>query len=115
MINIGWFSEMECHSDNGSIKEYICENVDYDKEMIINYLSQGNKIASCPRKAIDCISGEKISESFCVMSDGTYCWGDFLLYHIRKYNIKLPHGFINKVAIEEARRICNKCEYSDLE
>ena len=96
MIDVGWFSEMKCHSDNGSIKEHIIENVNYDKAKILNYLKSCKRIAVCPRSAIDCLTGEVISQSFSVYDDGEFCWGDFLLYHIEKYCIKLPQAFINK-------------------
>ena len=99
MIDIGWFSELKCNSNNGSIKEHINNNIKYDKNKVVDYLSDESKrIAGCPRAAIDCITGEKISDSFSVFSDGEYCWGDFLIYHIKKYNIKLPKKLINKAS-----------------
>ena len=64
MIDVGWFSEMKCHSDNGSIKEHIIENVNYDKAKMLNYLKSCKRIAVCHRSAIDCLTGEVISQSF---------------------------------------------------
>lgn len=96
MIEVGFFSEMKCHSDNGSIIEHLVTKVDYDKEKVIRYLESQKRFAGCPRDAIDCITGEIISPSFSVYTDDEYSWCDFLIYHIRKYNIKLPKGLIDK-------------------
>ena len=96
MTDIGCFSEMECYADNGSIKDHIVDKIDYDKTKVINYLKSQNRIAGCPRQAIDCLTGNVISPSFSVYTDGEYRWCDFLLYHIEKYNIKLPQHLISK-------------------
>jgi hypothetical protein len=82
--------------DSGSIKKFIVEKVDYDKEKVIKYLESFGRQAVCPRRAIDCISGKEIASSYAVNDDGEYCWCDFLIYHIKKYNIKLPAGLIEK-------------------
>lgn len=96
MKHIGLFTEMKVYADSGSIKDNIVDKVDYDKNKIISYMLRQNKIASCPRAAIDCLTGKKIADSFAVYSDGEYDWCDFLIYHIEKYNIKLPKEFIEK-------------------
>lgn len=88
---------MNIFADSGSINDSIVEEVDYSKDKVIAYLSNQNRIASCPKEAIDCVTGEIISQSFSVYSDGEYDWCDFLIYHIKKYNIKLPKGLIKKV------------------
>ena len=88
---------MRVYSDTGSIEKCIVSHVDYDKEKVIEYLMSGKRIAGCPKNVIDCVTVEKISDSFSVYSDGEYDWCDFLIYHIRKYNIVLPVDFINKI------------------
>ncbi len=97
MITIGLFSEMKLYADNGSIQEHIVDKVDYDKNMVIEYLSNQKRIAGCPKTVFDCITGEKISDSFFVYNDGEYEWCDFLIYYIKKYNIALPKCFIDKI------------------
>ena len=100
--SIGFFSEMNLTAfDNGSIKEYIVDSVNYDKKKIVRYLQSFKHKASCPKQAIDCITGETISPSFLVYDDGDYCWADFLVYHIEKYNIKLNDDFIRHVYEQE--------------
>ncbi len=96
MIPIGCFSEMHIFADNGSVKEHLTDSLNYDKKKMIAYLESFKARASCPRNAIDCITGKIISQSFKVYDDGEYCWCDFLLYHIKKYNIHLPDELIKK-------------------
>ena len=97
MKAIGVFDEMHAYENCGSIKDFIVTKVDYDKKKVIDYLSSHKRIAGCPREAIDCITGKKISESFSVFSDGEFTWCDFLIYHIQKYNIALPKDFVKKI------------------
>lgn len=96
MIYLGFFSEMNCYEDNGSINDFLTDEINYDKAAVIKYLKSQKRIAGCPREAIDCISKEVISPSFSIYSDGEYEWCDFLIYHIEKYNIFLPQSFIKK-------------------
>lgn len=98
MKHIGWFSEMKIDSiDNGSVKNYISDKETYDKVQIIAYLKSQRRVAGCPRAAIDCVTGKEISPSFSVYTDGEYDWCDFLIYHIEKYNIRLPEDFIEHI------------------
>lgn len=97
MKTIGFFAEMELYADNGSIHNNLTDNVKYNKEKVIEYLKKHKRIAGCPKTAIDCVTGNKIADSFSVYNDGEYEWCDFLIYHIRKYNIILPKEFIEKV------------------
>lgn len=97
-INIGFFSEMRVSfADCGSISNYIVESVNYDKIKIIRYLESFKHIAGCPRAAIDCLTKERISDSFLIYEDDVYCWADFLIYHIKKYNIKLSEDFVQHI------------------
>ena len=97
MKSIGFFKEMNLYADVGSVRDYLIEDVNYDKQKVINYLKNQRRVAGCPRSAIDCITGEEISRSFSVYNDGEYEWCDFLIYHIEHYNIKLPKDFISKI------------------
>lgn len=88
---------MKLFQDQGPANSFIKETPRYNKSKVLEYLKSGKKIASCPRKAIDCFTGEKISDSFSIHSDGEYCWGDFLIYHLKKYDINLPREFLIKI------------------
>lgn len=97
MKYVGFFSEMKLYENMGSVKEYLVEKVSYDKQKVIEYLKNQRRIAGCPREGIDCVTGEAISPSFSVYNDGEYEWCDFLVYHIKHYNIRLPEEFIKKI------------------
>lgn len=98
MKHIGWFSEMNISAaDSGSVKNFIAEKETYDKEKVIAYLKAQKRVAGCPKAAIDCVTGEEISPSYSVYTDGEYDWCDFLIYHIEKYNVLLPQDFVEHI------------------
>lgn len=97
MIYLGFFKEMALYRDSGSVQEHLVDSVDYDKQKVIDYLSNQKAIARCPKYAIDCVTGKNIDTNFTVHNDGEYEWCNFLIYHIEKYNIKLPKEFIKKI------------------
>lgn len=97
MTNVCFFNEMMPKIGNGSINEFLVDKIDYNKDKVIAYLANGHKQASCPRDAIDCVTGEKISDNFYVFDDKEYCWCSYLAYHVKKYNIQLPKDFIKKI------------------
>ena len=96
MTDIGCFEEMHVFSNSGSVHDFIVDTVDYDIDKMAKYLTSFKRQAICPRNAIDCVTGEVISSNFKVYHDGEYRWCDFLVYHIKKYKIKLPQGLIEK-------------------
>ena len=98
MKHIGWFSEMKLSAaDNGSIREYVSDHAPYDKAEVIAYLTSQKRVSGCPKAAIDCVTGKEIAPSFSVYTDGEYDWCDFLIYHIEKYNVKLPNDFLEHI------------------
>ena len=97
MKTIGFFEEMNLYENSGPIKSHLAKQVDYNKSEVVEYLEKHKVVAVCPRRPIDCITGEEIASGFRVMSDGEYEWCDFLPYHIIKYNIRLPGEFFRKI------------------
>lgn len=56
-IYLGFFSELNLSmADNGSIKSFIIDKVDYDKAKIIRYLKNGKKESVCPKNTYDLIN-----------------------------------------------------------
>lgn len=96
MKTVGVFSEMKAFADDGPVKSFIIEEVLYDKKKIKKYLLSHKVIATCPRYAIDCVTGKEIRSSFRVITDGEFVWCDFLADHVMKYNIRLPQELIDK-------------------
>ena len=107
MKQIGFFKEMNLYANTGSINDAIVRAVNYDKSKVIAYLNNGKRIALCPRNPIDCVTGTPIGLSFSIYNDEDeeYEWGDFLVYHIRKYNIKLPDDFLMKIEKDTQEKI----------
>lgn len=107
MKQIGFFKEMNLYADTGSIKDVIVKEVNYDKSKVIAYLKDGKRMALCSRNAIDCITGNPISVSFSIYNDidQEYEWGDFLAYHIKKYNINLPDDFLKKIESDTGEKV----------
>lgn len=94
---VGFFSEMELTAyNNGSINDNIADKVDYDKDIVMYYLSSIKSIAVYPNFAIDCVTGETIDSHFTIHRDDEFVWPGCLIYHIGKYNIKLPPELISK-------------------
>ena len=87
---------LSAHQDE-SIKDYLVDSVDYDKTAVVRYMTSFKYFAGCPKYAIDCITGEEIAPSILIYKDDEYCWSNVLIYHIEKYNIKLPEKFIEKI------------------
>ena len=107
MKQVGFFREMNLYADTGSIKDFMVKEVNYDKQKVISYLKKGKRIALCPREPIDCITMDSIGLSFSIYNDADkeYEWGDFLIYHIKKYNINLPDEFLRKIEVETGEKV----------
>lgn len=97
MKSVGFFEEMNLYENNGSIKDFIVEEVHYNKEKVCEYLLNNKVVGICARHPIDIITGEEIASGFRIIVDGEYEWPDFLAYYVRKYNIKLPVKLIQKI------------------
>ena len=89
-------------ADSGSVKCFLADTTPYDKQKVIAYLKSQKRVAGCPKAAIDCVTGEQISPSYSVYTDGEYDWCDFLIYHIEKYNVLLPQDFIEHIMKQAA-------------
>ena len=98
-VPVCFFDEMNLYHKSGSIKSFISsdDTINYDKNKIIEYLSNPMHRAGCPRAGIDCLTGKEISMSFQLFDDEEYTWGDFLIYHIQHYPIILPDDFVEHI------------------
>ncbi len=102
MKSIGFFEEMRLYENNGPIKDFMVEDVNYDKEKVCHYLLNNKVMGICARRPIDSITGEEIASGFRIIADGDYEWPDFLAYYVRKYNIMLPNSFVRKIGAEKS-------------
>lgn len=111
MKTVGFFEEMKLYENDGPIRDFLVDSVDYDKDRVIEYLKSFKVTGICPRRPIDCITGEEIASGFRVIDDGEYEWCDFLPYHIEKYNIRLPEDFIKKIEADETEPLSSDGYY----
>ena len=102
---VGYFSEMNLHCDNGSIKEHLRDCVAYDKEAVCEYLKRQKILGVYPRDIIDCLTGDVIASNLTIMSDGTYKYPASLIYHVENYNIDLPDEFISNMDIDSGDKL----------
>lgn len=67
-----------------------------EKSRVHFYMRCAKCIAASSRRAHDLFTSELIQEELRVFSDGEYIWSTDTLYYFDKYNLCLPHDFINK-------------------
>ncbi len=97
MIILGQFDEFGPDFGLPSIMEFISpEPFDY-KDIIVEYMKAGQGCMASPGFVKDVITGEQVLRPFVTMHDGVYFWSSSLIYHIEKYNVRLPEAFIAHV------------------
>lgn len=88
---------LEFGSDNGlSIKDYFQNQPYKGQKAIAEYLRRGHAKMSAPGCSYDVVSGEMISASLDILTDGEYSWDSSLSYYVEKYNMRLPKEFEEK-------------------
>jgi hypothetical protein len=80
-----------------SMKEDFSEESSPLASRIIAYLDSGEVILASPSRSVDVFSGEMIGHTKCIRTDGTFSWSDSLSYYVRKYNLRLPAEFLDKI------------------
>ena len=95
--HVGWFSEISQVLDSKPITDYITDKIQYDREEVLQYLRSFRRIAFCPKRVHDLITGNEIATHFNIFCDGEYSWPDYLIYYVEKYNIRLPEDFLDKI------------------
>lgn len=67
------------------------------EDAIANYLDNGKVFLVSAGISTDVFTGEMISGKHELMTDGEYFWNTDIPYYVRKYHMKLPHEFEQKV------------------
>lgn len=57
---------------------------------IVEYLNNGEVVLASPSCATDVISGKKINQTSCILTDGEYTWLNTLGYYVQEYNLQIP-------------------------
>lgn len=76
---------------------------DYQPE-ICNYLDNGKVSLSATTCGTDILTGVRITNTYCILTDGEYSWSNTLSFYIKKYNLRLPHDFETKVLSSICKR-----------
>lgn len=82
---------------NKSMKDDFEDSPSPFTEKIIAYLNKGELTLVSPSSATDVFSGERINQTNCILTDGEYSWSNSLVYYIKKYNLRIPKKFENKI------------------
>lgn len=66
-------------------------------DKIIRYLEAGKPHLSSPGVGVDVFTGEQVMNHYDIRDDGEYSWCSMLSYYVKKYNMRLPKDFEDKV------------------
>ena len=66
-------------------------------DAICDYLKKGSVGPIAVKAGMDVFTGEIISRTYAIQSDGEYAWSSMLPYYVKTYNMRLPKDFENKV------------------
>lgn len=80
-----------------SIKEDFQKTEYENQKQIAEYLKHGSISVVSPGPGFDLVTGERIVNTYCIMTDGEYSWVNTLSYYVEVYNLRLPKTFENKV------------------
>ena len=80
-----------------SMKEDFREFPSVNQGRILKYLNNGKNTLISTDSGYDVFTGERIVDSYCILTDGEYSWGNTLAYYVSHYNLKLPKEFENKI------------------
>lgn len=97
MIILGQFDEFGPGLGFPSIKEFISPEPFDHKNTIVEYIKAGHGCMASPIFIKDVITGERVFRPRVTMHDGVYLWSSSLIYHVEKYNVRLPEEFIAHV------------------
>lgn len=70
------------------------------KKQILAYVNSGTATLVSPSSSFDAFTGERISATSCILTDGEYSWHNTLGYYIQKYNLRIPKELEQKIANE---------------
>ena len=104
MIILGEFDEFGPGFGLPSIKEFISSEPHEYKDTILEYMNAGNGCMASPSFITDVITGERVLRPRVTMHDGVYLWSSSLIYHVEKYNVRLPEEFVRHVLEITQRR-----------
>lgn len=83
--------------DVPSIRSSFEEATYFGQDDIIRYLENGKVKLPSAGVGVDLITGDVVSVQHAIMTDGEYTWDSMFPYYVKKYNLRLPKEFEEKV------------------
>lgn len=80
-----------------SMREDFKDSPSPNRQRIMDYLNKGEVKLVATSREVDVISGEKLDQTKCILTDGEYTWSGSLGYYIQKYNLQIPKEFEDKI------------------
>ena len=97
MIYIGKYEEINPGKGYPSMKDFISDTPYEGQDKIIHYLTHGTEDMVSMRIPKDVFTGKTIPMDMIGMNDGEYTWFITLAYYVKKYNLRLPKEFEDKI------------------
>lgn len=97
LIYIGNYEELRPGKGYPSMRDYISDSPYVGQGKIVYYLLHGKECGVFAKRAKDIFTGEPLPMESVGMSDGEYIWYCTLAYYVKKYNLRLPREFENKI------------------
>ena len=66
-------------------------------DKIVRYLESGKPHIAIACHGVDALTGEDVMNHLDIRNDGEYAWSSMLSYYVKKYNMRLPKAFEDKV------------------
>jgi hypothetical protein len=91
---VGYFSELgHGRPDGPSLRGSLRQEPSPEESHLVRYLRSASVLAA-NGPASDVLSGEPLSETLCVMTDGTWVWPSDLPFYVERYHVELPTDFV---------------------
>lgn len=94
---IGLYDELGPGMGYPSMKDSMAAEPYENQTVIANYLRGGKVHMVTAAHVTDVVTGRKKDIELCHMNDGVFSWTTSILYHVEKYNLRLPAEFVTHV------------------
>ena len=98
MILLGKYEELGPGMGFPSMKEFFAPEPYDGKERIVDYLMNHGTVCMVTASVVrDVFTGESAGYDKKFYEDGEFSWCNSLAHYVKKYNLRLPKEFENKV------------------
>jgi len=96
----GFFPELfDGHGDGPSLLDHVSNTAQENEARIIDYLDNGAVLIASPGVNVDVLAPSRDTIGAAgILTDGVWAWPCELSYYVRKYHVKLPLDFIERMS-----------------